>query len=114
MPTDGRANGRLFLCSAEVISWYPRVTVFDNFLSPRECSLLVSFARKGLHPSSVVDTLTGEPLKDEWRTSSGYFLAPEEEQHAAVEDINERIALASQTPAENGEPMQVRAEARDG
>ena len=89
------------------MSWQPRVTVLDGFLSARECALLISFARKGLKPSTVVDTSTGDSIADEWRTSSGYFLSEEEEHHWAVEAINDRISLFSQTPAENGEPMQV-------
>ena len=91
----------------QVLSWSPRVTVFENFLSVRECHHLVSLARDFLEPSTVVDTETGMSSADPWRNSSSYFLSRAQEQDFIVKPIMERISVYTQTPITHGEPMQV-------
>ena len=59
-----------------------------------------------LEPSVVVDSATGRQVRDPLRTSDGIgFTWPLE--NPAVHALNRRIAAASGTDVERGEPLQV-------
>ncbi|CAL9187295.1 unnamed protein product [Musa hybrid cultivar] len=118
----------------EILSWSPRIILFHNFLSTQECDYLKAIGRPRLAVSLVIDDETGKAsfycpisvknnikdlvsslclychilgIKSKVRTSSGMFLTPEEQNLPIIQAIENRIAVFSQIPAENGEHMQV-------
>ncbi|URE11390.1 P4Hc [Musa troglodytarum] len=83
----------------EILSWSPRIILFHNFLSMQECDYLKAIGRPRLAVSLGVTSKV--------RTSSGMFLTSEEQNLPIIQAIENRIAVFSQIPAENGEQMQV-------
>ncbi|PIA35871.1 hypothetical protein AQUCO_03400037v1 [Aquilegia coerulea] len=72
-----------------------------------ECDYLSAIAKPRLRISTVVDAKTGKGIKSDVRTSSGMFLHRDDRKSPIVQAIEKRIAVYSQIPAENGEPIQV-------
>jgi prolyl 4-hydroxylase len=86
----------------ERISDSPEVTRFPGLFTPAECDYLRMIAETGYQPSMVVQN--GKEIRDPIRTSDG---AP---MHWLIEDpaihaLNRRIAAASETLYEQGEPL---------
>lgn len=84
----------------------PEARHFPTFLTPRECDYLVKVAAPRMKPSVVVDERTGRQVPNPIRTSDGadfpWLLAD-----PAVTALNRRIAAASGTGFDQGEPLQV-------
>ena len=90
----------------ERVSDSPDILLFRGLFTPAECAWLASAARPMLQPSVVVDAATGRQTRDPVRTSDGMgFTWPLE--NPAVHALNRRIAAASATSPEQGEPLQV-------
>jgi prolyl 4-hydroxylase len=90
----------------KVISESPHLTLFEGLFTPGECAYLIRAAVPMLEPSVVVDNRTGRQVRDPVRTSDGVgFTWPLE--NPAVHALNRRIAAASGTAADQGEPLQV-------
>ena len=90
----------------ELVSEEPRLSRFRGLFSDLECRYLIEAASPMLEPSVVVDNATGRQMRDPVRTSDGVgFTWPLE--NPAVHALNRRIAAASGTSAEQGEPLQV-------
>ena len=90
------------------LSSQPGVWTFPSFLSADECAYLVGLAQPTLQPSVVVHPQTGQFMRDPIRRSSATsfpFIAEPPALHA----INRRIARATGTAYEQGEPTQVLA-----
>ena len=84
----------------------PEIVRFRGFMSAAECRYLIDAAEPMLEPSVVVDTATGRQVRDPVRTSDGMgFTWPLET--LAVHAFNRRIAAATATVPEQGEPLQV-------
>jgi prolyl 4-hydroxylase len=96
----------LSLPPAERVSARPFVVRFGGLFTARECAYLMAAAAPMLAPSVVVDPVTGAQRPDPLRTSDAAgFNAPLE--YPAIHALNRRIAAASGTAAEQGEPLQV-------
>jgi len=94
-----RPRGAL-ICAA------PEIVHFQAFLSAAECLYLIEAAEPMLEPSVVVDAASGRQMRDPVRTSNGTgFTWPLET--LAVHALNRRIAAASGTAPEQGEPLQI-------
>jgi prolyl 4-hydroxylase len=120
-PTDRRCRRELEIVEAmdldpqgdpalvpkgEVIETSPRLTWFDRLLTAAECRYLIEAATPMLEPSVVVDRATGRQVRDPVRSSDGIgFTWPLE--NPAVHALNRRLAAASDTGVEQGEPLQV-------
>lgn len=92
--------------TGKVISQSPHLTLFEGLFTAGECAYLVGAAAPMLEPSVVVDNRTGRQVRDPVRTSDGVgFTWPLE--NPAVHALNRRIAAASGTAVEQGEPLQV-------
>ena len=90
----------------EVIEHSPHLTWFESLFTPDECRYLAGAAAPMLEPSVVVDNRTGLQVRDPVRSSDGVgFTWPLE--NPAVHALNRRIAAASGTRVEQGEPLQV-------
>lgn len=91
---------------ARPISEQPCIARFDALFTGEECRYLAEAAAPMLRPAVVVDPATGRQRPDPERVSDGAgFTAPLE--NPAVHALNRRIAAASGTAAEQGEPLQV-------
>ena len=84
----------------------PPVLRFANFLSSAECAYLIEKAAPLLEPAAVLHPQTGQLIRDPIRSSTSAafpFVAEDPVLHA----INRRIARATATSYEQGEPLQV-------
>jgi prolyl 4-hydroxylase len=82
------------------------ITLFSGFCTAAECAYLIATAEPLLTPSVVVDPRTGAHRPDRIRTSDTAFF-PIVDENPAIHAINRRIAAASGTAPEQGEPLQV-------
>jgi prolyl 4-hydroxylase len=83
----------------------PRLTVFQDFLSPGECEELIALSRPRITRSTVVDKTTGAIVDHHERTSDGtHFPLFGNE---LVKTIELRIAERFGLPPKNGEGLQV-------
>jgi prolyl 4-hydroxylase len=105
MALDGEGNP-LPLPRPELLSERPHILRFARLVSLEECAYLRAAAAPMLAPSVVVDPKTGEQRPDPLRTSAvAGFTAPLE--NPAVHALNRRLAAASGTEPEQGEPLQI-------
>lgn len=88
------------------LSSRPQLGVVRALLSPAECAHIADLARPFLAPAIVVDPASGKSMQHPVRTSDGAVLGPIQ-QDLVVEAINRRIATATQTRAEHGEPLTI-------
>jgi prolyl 4-hydroxylase len=92
--------------ASERLSEDPEIRRYAEFLTPSECAYLSELALPRLQPAVVVHPTTGAFLRDTVRTSTSVgfpFVAEDPVLHA----INRRIAKATGTSYEQGEPLQV-------
>jgi len=83
----------------------PRIATFQGFLTQAECAYLIDRAEPLLRDAFVLHPATGALIRDPIRTSRSMafpFVAEEPLMHA----INRRIAAATGTTYEQGEPTQ--------
>jgi prolyl 4-hydroxylase len=84
----------------------PAIFTFSAFLSHAECAYLMELALPRLQPSVVVHPETGALIRDPVRSATGTgfpFVAEDPVLHA----INRRLARATASSYEQGEPLQV-------
>ncbi len=84
------------------------ISIFRNFLSVSEADYLCSIARSRLTRSTVVHPRTNQLVADPIRRSSSTAFTFVEEQ-PAIHAINRRIAAATGSKYEEGEPVQILA-----
>ena len=84
----------------------PAITRFDGLFSTAECAWLAAAAAPMLEPAVVVDPATGRQVRDPVRVcdSAGF---PWPLENPAIHALNRRLAAASGTAPEQGEPLQV-------
>jgi prolyl 4-hydroxylase len=105
MALDGSGDP-LLESPSDGLSSDPEVSRFPAFLTEDECAYLVETAMPRLQPAVVIHPATGAFIQDPVRTSTsaGFpFVAEDPVLHA----INRRIAKATGTSYEQGEPLQV-------
>jgi prolyl 4-hydroxylase len=96
----------LALPEAEPLCDRPHILRFRALLTPEECAWLIAAAAPMLAPSVVVDPKTGAQRPDSLRSAESVgFTAPLE--NPAIHALNRRLAAASRTAPEQGEPLQV-------
>jgi prolyl 4-hydroxylase len=84
----------------------PAVTRFERLFSPEECAWLADASAPMLEPAVVIDPATGRQLRDPVRVCDSVgFTWPLE--NPAIHALNRRLAAASGTAVEQGEPLQV-------
>lgn len=91
--------------AAERISDAPDLRMVRGLISPGECAYLIRVAEPLFRPSMVYNDL-GEEVRDTIRTSdgAGFFWLAED---PAIHAINRRVAAATRTRYDQGEPLQV-------
>jgi len=90
----------------EVVSASPRIVRFPRFLTPAECAHVAGAAAELLVPAQVVDPRTGRWTAHPIRSSDDAAIGPTRED-LVVRAINLRVAAASATAVERGEPLTV-------
>ncbi|XP_078175294.1 putative prolyl 4-hydroxylase 6 isoform X1 [Carex rostrata] len=87
------------------ISWHPRVSIYEDFLSDRECEHLISLAHGGIEKPLVVDSSASTGMQ---RTiSTGKKFLVNSEQDEILSKIEERISLWTLLPKDHGGGIQV-------
>jgi len=92
--------------SGETLCESPRIVRFYDFLSAAECAWMAEAAEPMFEPAPTVDERTGRLIMNPVRTSDTAVF-PWVAENPAVHALNRRIAAASATRAEQGEPLQV-------
>lgn len=82
------------------------IQLFERFLTADECAYLIEAADPFFTASVVVDPRTGAHLPNPIRTSDTAFF-PIVDENPAIHALNRRIAAASGTRPEQGEPLQI-------
>ena len=91
---------------ASMLNAAPPIATVPAFLTPDECRYLIERVEPRLQPSQVVDPLSGRLIHDPIRTArtAAFPLVFED---PVLHAINRRIAAATGTTWEQGEPAQV-------
>lgn len=100
------AGDPLSQAGAERMSANPQINRFSGFLSAAETDYLINIAQPLLQPSMVVHPTTGRMIHDPIRTAQSAVF-PFVREDPVIHAINRRIAAATGTSAEQGEPLQV-------
>jgi prolyl 4-hydroxylase len=85
----------------------PRIVLFENVLSNKECEELIKLANKKLTPSIVVDwdSLEGKSIPHNARTSSGMYFRLNE--NTLISNIDNRLAKLVNWPVNKSEGIQI-------
>lgn len=92
--------------TVDALSADPPIRIVRGLLSRDECRYLIDMAAPALRPSVIVDAATGRPKPDPVRTSDGMNFGPAQED-LVVGALNRRIAAATGTAPECGEPLHI-------
>ena len=90
----------------ETVCEAPKVVRFSGFFTAAECAYLSEAAGPLFEPAPTVDERTGRLIMNPVRTSDTAVF-PWVAENPAVHALNRRIAAASATGPEQGEPLQV-------
>lgn len=84
----------------------PQVVRFPGLLSAEECDYLCEAADPLFEPAHTVEEYTGRTLRNPIRTSDTAVF-PWVGENPAVHALNRRLAAASRTDVQQGEPLQI-------
>lgn len=100
------AGDPLSVPEGEPLCETPAITRFSGLFSAEECAWLAAAAAPMLEPAVVVDPASGRQVRDPVRVcdSAGF---PWPLENPAIHALNRRLAAASRTMPEQGEPLQV-------
>jgi prolyl 4-hydroxylase len=94
------------LPAKETVSEFPAIFWVRGLFSAAECQALIAIADPFLNASVIVDPATGRMRPDPIRTSDAAMF-PWIDETPFIHALNRRIAAASGTTVEQGEPLQV-------
>lgn len=94
------------LPTPERLSDAPSILRYPGLVSPAECQVIASSVADVLQSATVVDPATGRQVAHPIRTSDGAVVGPTRE-NLVIAAINRRLARASGTRLEQGEPLAV-------
>lgn len=92
--------------SPELLCKDPPVRFVRGLFSVEECNYVIAAATPALRPSLIIDPVTRRPKPNPVRTSDGMTFGPAEED-LVINALNRRIAAATGTAYECGEPLHV-------
>lgn len=90
----------------QTLSDAPHILFYPALFSPDECAHVASASAELLEPARVIDPRTGRWIPHPIRTSDGGAIGPARED-LVVRALNHRIAAASATHVDQGEPLTV-------
>lgn len=94
------------LPAPEQLSTAPDVRRFARLLSAAECAHIAQWTESMLQPAVVIDPNTGRTMVHPIRTSDGTAISPARET-LVIHAITRRLAAASGSSTEQGEPLAV-------
>ncbi|QNA84590.1 proline hydroxylase [Sphingomonas sp. So64.6b] len=101
------ANGiPMRLPTPEVLSTAPRIVRFAKLLTQQECAHIAEVAAPMLEAARIIHPQTGQWIANPIRTSDDAAIGPTNE-NLVVRALNQRIAAASGTEVDQGEPLTV-------
>lgn len=105
MATDDNGDP-ISVSATALLREQPFVRTFEAFLSSEECRYLIDAAAPRLTPAMVINPATGQQMRNPIRSarSASFPLVHED---PAIHAINRRIAVATGTTWQRGEPTQV-------
>lgn len=90
-----------------VLNEFPRIFLFDNFISEDEAKLLIDFADGRTQPAQIVNSGDTSSRQDYYRNNEQYLTRQQEEIHApVVNHFVRRIHRATRAPTKDGEGLQ--------
>lgn len=92
--------------SAVQVSEVPDVRVFDSLFTAAECDFLIESSMPAFEPSMVVDPERGTLMPNPVRTSDAAAY-PWAAESPVIHALGRRLAAASGTQVEQGEPLQI-------
>lgn len=90
----------------ETLSTNPKIIVARSLFTPAECAHIIALSVPRMCPSVVVDPTTHRQVPHPIRTSDGTVLGPIQ-QDLVIHALDRRIAKATRTRVEQGEPLTV-------
>lgn len=92
----------------QILSWYPRVVHFPNFIDKERREKIIELASLRLAPS-VVAMRKGETREStkNIRTSSGVFLDTDHDPSGTLKWLEDKIADTTLIPADHGEVRRI-------
>ncbi|AXK41947.1 2OG-Fe(II) oxygenase [Erythrobacter aureus] len=96
------------IAQREAVRSEPNIWAIRGFLSASECRYLIDLSKPQLRDSVVVNPATGALMKDPIRNSRAATF-PFVRENAVLHAINRRIAAATNSTYEQGEPTQILA-----
>jgi prolyl 4-hydroxylase len=106
MPLNEKGDPLRFAEGERVLDT-PEVTLFRCFASPAECSYLVRVAGPAFQPATVGHVSGGTQQQNQQIRTCEVAAFPWITEDLVIQAFNRRIAAASATKAECGEPLQV-------
>lgn len=90
----------------DVVSVSPEIVLVGGLLAAEECRWIIDRALPAIAPSFVIDPVDGGRMPHPFRTSHGTNFSPLEED-LVLGRINRRVAAATGTRTDQGEPLHV-------
>lgn len=90
----------------KILSWSPRIFLFEDFLTESECDHLIAEGKSQLTRSTVIDEHSQGGKIHPTRTSEGMFF-PQHSSDPIIQKIERKIAAVTMLPLENGEAIQM-------
>lgn len=108
LPPGDTGFSSYLLQPLQVLSFYPRIVVYPNFIDPQRAEA-IKRAAEGRLARSVVQLRKTDNAQEQSgvRTSSGTFLKPEVDPSGAIAWLDERIAQVTGIPTSHFEPFNV-------
>jgi prolyl 4-hydroxylase len=108
LPPAVSGSGELLVQPMQVLSWFPRIVLFPNFIDAPRRERIVSLAQTRLERSGLAwrPSETPDP-RQQARTSQGTFLSREDDPSGAVAWLEEKIAAVTFLPVSHGEAFNV-------
>lgn len=92
----------------QILSWYPRIVVYPNFIDAERCDHIVKLAEGKLRASGLAWRPDEKPVANqETRTSYGTFLDASEDGDGVLQWLEEKIAAVTLLPRHHGEAFNV-------
>ncbi|WIA36948.1 hypothetical protein OEZ86_008188 [Tetradesmus obliquus] len=108
LPTGESGNNHYTFATYQILSWYPRIVVFPNFIDKARAQHIIELASPRLVKSDV-KLRHGESASKaaSQRSSAGVFMRREDDAGGVLGWLQDKIEAVTLTPASHGEAFYV-------
>lgn len=94
----------LLVLLLQILSRWPRIVLYPNFVDAERARQIVSIAKSHLQPSDLM-WKPGQKVdpRQDMRTSSGVFMAPDDDPTGTLKWMEEKISAITMLPTDNME-----------